>query len=183
MSDIMETWESLTHGRVYYRVTVDKVRGTFQDRHVEGKGKTFRISQADREDMQMACQYSYVDCFTNGFLKRVDADQNEDPRTVSQAALSDADLEAILKVKQGAAFKKRLEALDKIPFLRIRELAQADGDSVTMTQLKAINEVYEAKYSPNRGLKGPLTPDEQVASFPVMDVHGQVYSPGHPATL
>jgi hypothetical protein len=149
-----EKWEMTTGGTVWVQVVSDKIRGTMKDRKVQGRGSVLRIDSEDRQLTQERIRDSKNDPFTNGTLIRVDADQNEDEATASVSALSDEDLLGLLSKKQGATFKKAVEPLSEVAFRRLRALMK-DNDSVTAAQSKAMQEIYDENYNPNRNWVDP----------------------------
>ncbi len=146
-SQIMETWEITTEGRVWFQTTVYNRFGQPQDKDVslgpKKMGSKIKISQADRERNQEMVQDPSFDSFTNGLLVRVDADQNLTPKTASTDALSVADLLSIYE-KKDAAFREAVQALGQVPIRRLREMAEAVDAS--MSQVAILDEVIEERY-------------------------------------
>lgn len=146
-SQVMETWEITTEGRVWFQTTTYNRFGQPQDKDVslgpKKMGARIKISQADRERNQEMAQSPEFDAFTNGLLVRVDADQNANPKTASTDALSTADLLAIYE-KRDAAFREAVEALGQVPIRRLREMAEAVDAS--MSQVAILDEVIEERY-------------------------------------
>lgn len=146
-SQVMETWEITTEGRVWFQTTVYNRFGQPQDKDVslgpKKMGSRIKISQADRERNQEMVQDAAFDSFTNGLLVRVDADQNTNPKTASTDALSTADLLGIYE-KKDAEFRQAVEALGQVPIRRLREMAEAVDAS--MSQVAILDEVIESRY-------------------------------------
>lgn len=146
-SQVMETWEITTEGRVWFQTTTHNRFGQPQDKDVslgpKKMGARIKISQADRERNQEMAQSPQFDAFTNGLLVRVDADQNANPKTASTDALTTSDLLAIYE-KRDAAFREAVEALGQVPIRRLREMAEAVDAS--MSQVAILDEVIEERY-------------------------------------
>lgn len=166
-----EVWEMCTGGAVWVTVTKDKVRGTTKELSVKGRGSWLRISTEDRELAQERVRDAKNDPFTNGTLIRLDADQQEDEMTASNSALSDEQLLGLLAKKQGAVFKKALEDLSEISYRRLRTMLKDNGE-VTATQQKAMQEVYDERYNPNRNWVDPGGDDPEIiqSSFPEVNL-------------
>lgn len=166
-----EVWEMCTGGAVWVTLTKDKIRGTTKEQSVKGRGSRLRISTEDRELAQERVREEKNDPFTNGTLIRIDADQQVDEMTASTSALSDEQLLGLLSKKQGAVFKKALEELSEISYRRLRTLLKDNGE-VTATQQKALQEVYDEKYNPNKDWKDPGGTDANAiaATFPEVNL-------------
>lgn len=155
-----EIWETTTPGRVWVMTTDD--RGKDKPISVGPKtGSRLRIKSTDREIVQDSILNDGSDPFTNGLLKRVDADQNEDPMTASDQALSTEELTAIFE-STGNAFQSKVKKLNELNARRLREVAEAvdakasqiafldehieanfkqQGDTPTWRELKGLGEV------------------------------------------
>lgn len=137
-----EIWETTTPGTVWVMVTDD--RGRDKAVSVGGKpGQRLRIKSMDREICQDRILDDSGDPFVNGLLKRVDADQNDDEKTVSDQALSTEELMAIFE-KTGNAFQVTVRKLNELNVRRLREAAEhLDAKA---SQLSFLDEHIEANY-------------------------------------
>lgn len=137
-----EIWETTTPGRVWVTTTDD--RGKEKSVGVGGKpGQRLRIKSLDREVCQDAILEDASDPFTNGLLKRIDADQNSDERTVSTQALSTEELMAIFE-KTGNSFQAAVKKLNELNVRRLREAAEhLDAKA---SQLSFLDEYIEEHY-------------------------------------
>jgi hypothetical protein len=164
-----EVWELTTGGRVWVETT--DAKGIAKAKSVVGRGGRLRISTEDRELAQERTRDSKNDPFTNGTLVRIDADQNEDENTASTSALTDEDLLKVLAKKQGGVFKKAVEEFSEVTFRRLRTLMR-DNDDVTSAQTKAMQEVYDEKYNPNKDWQDPggEDPNSIAATFPEVNL-------------
>lgn len=137
-----EIWETTTPGTVWVTVTDD--RGKEKDISVGGQpGQRLRIKSLDREIVQDRILDDASDPFTNGLLKRVDADQNLDEATASDQALTTEDLEAIF-LKTGNAFQAAVRKLNELNVRRLREVAEALDAKAS--QISFLDEHIEANY-------------------------------------
>lgn len=117
-----ELWETTTDGLLYYLVT--DTRGREKEKSVGGKaGTRLKISTVDREMNQDAIQDERSDPWHNGFLRRVDADQNLDERTATDQALSTEELMAVF-AKSGNAFQAAVRKLNERNVRRLREMVE-----------------------------------------------------------
>lgn len=116
-----EVWETVTDGKVYLRFTDQ--RGREQVKGFGGKtGTRIRIPTVDREVNQDAI-IGGSDPFTNGMLRRIDADQNADERTASDQVYSTEELMAFF-AKSGNAFQSQVRRLNERNVRRMREMAE-----------------------------------------------------------
>lgn len=137
-----EIWETTTEGTVWVATTDD--RGRTKDVSVGGKvGARLRIKTEDREIVQDAILEDGSDPFTNGLLRRVDADQNADERTRSDQALTTEDLMAIYD-KKGNAFQAAVKKLNEFNVRRLREVAE--GLDATASQISFLDTYLEENY-------------------------------------
>lgn len=137
-----EIWETTTDGTVWVLTTDD--RGKEKAISVGGKpGARLRIKALDREVLQDAILDDESDPFTNGLLKRIDADQNQDPQTASEQALSTEQLAEIF-TKSGNAFQSAVKKLNELNVRRMREMAAALDASAS--QMSFLEEHIEANY-------------------------------------
>lgn len=137
-----EIWETTTDGTVWVMTTDD--RGKDKPVSVGGKvGQRLRIKSLDREICQDTVLDDASDPFTNGLLKRVDADQNTDERTASQQALSTEELMAIFE-KTGNAFQSSVRRLNELNVRRLREAA--DALDAKASQLSFLDEHIATNY-------------------------------------
>jgi hypothetical protein len=155
-----EIWETLVPGRIWVTTTDD--RGKTKDTSVGPQvGSRLRIKSLDREVAQDSILDDASDPFTNGFLKRVDADQNLDELTASEQALTTEELVELFS-KTGNAFQAGVRRLNELNVRRLREMAEAldakasqisfldshieenyrgGGDTPTYRELKGLGEV------------------------------------------
>ena len=136
-----ELWESVVPGAVW--VTVTNKRDEQESRSV-GQGQVLRITTRDREICQDAIRDPKHDPFTNGMLRRVDADQNEDPRTESIDAMGMDELIAVF-AKTGPQFERKISSLGEIPIRRLRGIAE-DVDA-THSQIQFLDQIIAERYS------------------------------------
>lgn len=129
-------WETTTTGVVWVPV-VDE-RGRERDVRTGGKeGARLRLSITDREIAQERMMDPASDPFTNGLLRRVDADQNAVPDTVTDQALSTTELLVVFS-KSGAAFQSAVRKLNEINVRRMRDVAETvDASTSQVTFLDA----------------------------------------------
>lgn len=129
-----EIWESLIQGDIWVPVT--DAQGKERTVRVRGGGK-LRLTPLDRELIQEICVSSDLDMFTNGFLRRIDADQNEDPKTASNVALDVGDLVAVFELG-GDEFNAKVDTLNEICVRRMIDLA--DAADATVSQANYLKE-------------------------------------------
>lgn len=128
-----EVWESLIQGDIWLPVT--DVQGKERQIRVRGGGK-LRITPLDRELIQEMCVSEELDMFLNGFLRRIDGDQNEDPKTQTEYALGTEDLVAIFELT-GEDYEQKVDSLNEIGVRRMIDLADpADATLSQATYLK-----------------------------------------------
>lgn len=124
-----EIWETTTAGTVWVMSTDD--RGKEKSVSVGGApGQRLRIKSLDREVCQDAILEDGSDPFTNGLLKRIDADQQADPGTASDQVLSTEQLMDIFK-SSGNAFQGKVKKLNELNFRRLYEMAEAADASAS----------------------------------------------------
>lgn len=134
-----EVWETTTDGTVY--IPVVDARGREQVIQVGGAaGSILRIASLDREIAQDRVPDG-TDVFRNGMLRRVDADQNEDEKTASTAAISTQQLIDIF-TKAGNAFRSAVDKLDEFNVRRLHEAMEMCDASVS--QQNYLNEKLAA---------------------------------------
>lgn len=130
-----EIWETTTPGLIWVTQTDD--RGKEKSVPVGGQpGQRLRIKSLDREVAQDSILNDESDPFTNGLLKRVDADQNLDPATESDQVL---DTEELMKVfgKKGTPFETAVKKLNELNVRRLAEMAEAvDASASQISFLK-----------------------------------------------
>ena len=137
-----EVWETTVAGRIWVKVTDD--RGRTKDVSVGPKaGSRLRIKTDDREVIQDAILEDKSDPFTNGLLKRVDADQNENPDTASEQAFTTEELAGFFE-KTGNAFQAAVKKLNETNVRRLREMAEALDAKAS--QISFLDEHIEAHY-------------------------------------
>lgn len=124
-----EIWETTTAGTVWVLVTDD--RGKEKSVSVGGaQGQRLRIKSLDREINQDAIMEDGSDPFTNGLLKRIDADQQLDPGTKSDQVLDTEQLMDIFKAS-GNAFQAKVKKLNELNFRRLYDMAEAADASAS----------------------------------------------------
>lgn len=124
-----EIWETTTPGTVWVQVTDD--RGKEKSVSVGGKpGQRLRIKSLDREVNQDAILEDASDPFTNGLLKRVDADQQLNPQTASDQVLTTEQLLETFK-SSGNAFRSKVTKLNELNVRRLVEMAEAADASAS----------------------------------------------------
>lgn len=130
-----EIWETTTPGTIWVNQVDD--RGREKQVKVGGAiGQRLRIQSMDREVAQGNVMDDLSDPFTNGLLKRVDADQQLDPETASDQALDTEQLVAIF-AKKGAAFQTAVAKLNELNVRRMAGMAEAvDASASQITFLK-----------------------------------------------
>lgn len=137
-----EIWETTTPGTVWVLVTDD--RGKDKSVSVGGAvGQRLRLKSLDREINQDAILEDGSDPFTNGLLKRVDADQQQDPQTASDQVLDTEQLMAVF-TKKGAAFNNAVGKLNELNVRRLAEMAEAVDASAS--QIAFLKEHIAEKY-------------------------------------
>jgi hypothetical protein len=118
-----EIWETLVPGRVWVAVTDD--RGREKAISVGPKvGARLRIKSLDREVAQDAILNDDSDPFTNGLLRRVDADQQDEESTASEQVLTTEQLMDVFG-RTGMAFQSAVKKLNELNVRRLREMAEA----------------------------------------------------------
>jgi len=124
-----EIWESTTAGTVWVLTTDD--RGKEKSVGVGGApGQRLRIKSLDREICQDAILGDDSDPFTNGLLKRIDADQQQDPQTASEQVIDTEQLMDYFK-SSGNAFQGKVRKLNELNFRRLHEMAEAADASAS----------------------------------------------------
>jgi hypothetical protein len=136
-----ELWESTVAGSVWVNIT--NKRDEIEGFRIQA-GQRLRITKRDREMNQDRIRAVKHDPFTNGMLKRLDADQNDDPRTETPDALTVEEILAIF-AKTGAQFERKVSSLSEVPIRRMRDLA-GDVDA-TQSQLAFLDKIIADRYS------------------------------------
>ncbi len=164
-----EVWELTTGGAVWVKVLDSK--GVERDKSVKGRGSRLRLSTADRQIAQERIRKAKNDPFTNGTLILLAGDEEAREETASPSALTDEELLGLLAKKQSAPFKKSLEELSEVAYRRLRALLK-DNDDVTALQQKALQEVYDANYNPNKDWVDPGGdgPEAIASTFPEVNL-------------
>lgn len=137
-----EIWETTTPGRVWVTTTDDRGREK-QISVGPGVGQRLRLKSTDREVAQDSVLDDASDPFTNGLLKRVDADQQLDASTKSDQAL-DTDQLLALFAKKGNAFQAAVAKLNELNVRRLSEMAEAADASAS--QIAHLKEVIVENY-------------------------------------
>ena len=139
-----EMWVTTTPAMVWVRVSNGR-DGTI-DRSVGGRvGAVLRLRTQDRQLAQEVIYNKDSDPFVNGLLKRHDVDQNTDPDTRSEQALSDEELEKVFK-KTGDRFAAVLKTLNEVNVRRLKEKAETVADLASASQAKAIDDMIAEKF-------------------------------------
>lgn len=135
-------WETTTDGVLWF-MTTDS-RGHEKPKKVGGKaGTRFRVTTVDREITQDLIVNPANDPWANGFLKRIDADQNGDERTATDQALSTEEL-MIVFGKSGNAFQSAVRRLNERNVRRLREMC--DAVDATQSQVGFLDKHIEENY-------------------------------------
>lgn len=118
------------------------------------KGYEFIMKTADRLDCQRQIVDPKLDPFRNGTFSRVDADQQDDPNTASEQAISTEKIIELLDLSP-AAFEAALQPLAEVPIRRIHETAVAmDVSHQKITILDDLIRERYAKGAPQPSLTG-----------------------------
>lgn len=137
-----EAWETTTGATIYLGIT--NPRGHSKVKKFGGKpGSRVRISTTDREINQDAITNEDSDPFSNGLLKRLDKDQNEDESTATDQALDTEELMALFG-KSGNAFQSAVRALNERNVRRLRAIAE-DVDA-SASQISFLDEHITEHY-------------------------------------
>jgi len=136
-----ELWTSNVAGAIWVKVTNkrDEVEGLQIT-----AGQRLRITKRDREMNQDRIRDGKRDPFTNGMLKRLDADQNLDARTATPDALSVEEIMVIFSTT-GPQFERKVASLSEVPIRRMRELA-VDVDA-TQSQIKYLDDIIAERFA------------------------------------
>lgn len=135
-----EVWETTTNGYVWVRKTDE--RGRTKLEKVGGKaGSRLRIKTLDREIAMEEAGESNP--FVSGLLKRIDADQSEDPDTATEHALSTEEL-MVGFAKSGNAFRAFVDKLNEFNVRRMDSMAE--GVDASASQISYLKEVIATKY-------------------------------------
>lgn len=137
-----EIWETTTEGTVWVSVVDERNRERAVS--VGGKvGSRLRLTALDREIVQDAILNSGSDPFTNGLLRRVDADQNLDPATSTDQAFSTEQL-LVLFSKSGNAFQAAVRRLNEVNVRRMADMAE--GVDASASQIAFLEALIEEKF-------------------------------------
>jgi hypothetical protein len=163
MPEGIETWQKTSAQNVWL---------TRFDRH--GNPKAYRVAgeegarvQVKTDDREFMQQKAPNGPFTNGMLKRVDADQNADPETASVNALTSDELKLIFR-KKGPPFTKAVGELDERNVRRMRDMC--DDVDASASQLKALQDRIDNEFT-----KTVVT-----STYKEMQADGDVYGAGRP---
>jgi hypothetical protein len=135
-----EIWESNIEGCTWVETTDH--RGAPRMKSVTGAGQRLRLTSHDRVRAQERIRQLEHDPFTNGSLRRVDRNQNDDEGTKTENALSEADLELIFGL-DFEDFKEEVEKLSEINHRRLKAMAPVHA---TMQQGQHLQELIEERY-------------------------------------
>lgn len=128
----METWEMRVEGTIYLNVLKATRFGAVIETQLKigpkRKGMRFDISVEDRRDNQRRIVDAEQDPFRNGMLTRVDADQQAQAETQSEAVLTPDDELTILELPEDQ-FRAKVATLPEVPVRNIRGIAEAAGAS------------------------------------------------------
>lgn len=137
-----EIWETTTPGKVWILVTDD--RGKEKSIKVGGaSGQRLRVKSLDREINQDAILGDESDPFTNGLLRRIDADQQLDPATQSDQVLDTEQLMEIFALT-GAEFNDAVSKLNELNTRRLAEMAEAVD--ATASQIAFLRETVATNF-------------------------------------
>lgn len=137
-----EIWETTTPGTVWFTSTDD--RGKEKSVSVGGAvGQRMRIKSLDREICQDRILEDASDPFTNGLLKRIDKDQNEEEQTTTDQAYTTEELMAVFS-STGNAFQAKVRKLNELNVRRLREVA--DAMDAKASQIAFLDEHIETTY-------------------------------------
>lgn len=135
-----EIWETTIPGLIW--ITTVNARGATKAVSVGGRaGARLRIATLDREISEENIIDTVNDPFTNGMLRRIDANRPE-PAEGDQS-LSTEDLMVVFS-KDGAAFKKAVDALSEVNVRRMDAIA-SDVDA-SMSQSKYLKETIKERW-------------------------------------
>jgi hypothetical protein len=143
-----EIWAIQVPGSVSLAVTTfNRFGQAVEGRMVVGPNRTgteFKIKVEDREENQARCVDPDLDPFRNGMLVRVDADQQADPLTKSEDALSTEQLLDIYDL-EGKKFEARVQKLGELPLRRLAEV----GESMDCShrQILFVRELIAERYT------------------------------------
>jgi hypothetical protein len=131
-TSVMETWEMRVDGTIYLNVLKATRFGQVIESQMKvgprRKGHRFEISTDDRRDNQRNIVTAEQDPFRNGMLTRVDANQQAEPETQSEAVLTPEEELAILDLPEDE-FRAKVAGLPEVPVRNIRSVAEAAGAS------------------------------------------------------
>lgn len=137
---VEEVWESDVEGRVWVEATDH--RGAPRMLTTLGVGQRLRITPDDRLLAQERVRQRQNDPFVNGMLRRVDADQSNDPTTETPDAMSDEDLKLVFSLDE-ADFIEEVNRLSEVPLRRMKHMAPANASIV---QDKILTELIAERY-------------------------------------
>lgn len=143
---VIETWEITCPGTVWVYV-FDRRQDRYSKARVSGTSGTRRlhISRDDRKFNQEQVSYEHrdLDPFTNGMLRLIDSSADADLDTRNH--LSTEQLEAMLEVKDEAAFKTTVDDINSE--LILRRLLDVTERLGTIWQLEIVREVVHGRYA------------------------------------
>jgi hypothetical protein len=136
-----ELWESAVAGQIWVNITNkrDEIEG-----FKVTAGQKLRITKRDREMNQDRIRDGKRDPFTNGMLRRIDKDQNTEPRTETPDALSVEEIVTIF-AKTGTQFERKVQSLGEIPIRRM--FALIDEVDASQSQIKFLTDLITERYS------------------------------------
>lgn len=135
-----EVWESCVKGRVWVEIT--DARGMPKVTSTLGVGARLRITAEDRQRNQERIVDIQGDPFINGMLRRIDANQSEDPTTDSPQALADEDLKMVFTLEQ-AAFEEYVSELNELNVRRMKDMAPVNA---SVLQDKFLDEQLQTRW-------------------------------------
>lgn len=115
-TDSQITLETLAHNRLGQPVPKELVIGP------KARGRIFQITRADRLENQRMVIDPIHDPFRNGFFLRDDSDQQADPTTQSDAALSTSSLLDICELPF-EEFEAKVRGMAEVPVRNLLEVA------------------------------------------------------------
>ena len=129
-----EVWVSQIPGQVH--VTKTNWNGQPISAKTHGKGDILRITARDRVAAQERVKDPNADPFTNGMLRRQDADQQADPTTASDQAIGDEDLTLFFELEQDD-FEAEVSKLNEINTRRLKAMMDDEGNDISPTVKQA----------------------------------------------
>lgn len=148
-SEIIESWEITTGGTVWVWTRDARNPGHMQKTRVGGRAggsRRLRISRDERRynEEQIIEEMNEHNPFKNGSLKLVSSDDKPADDVDTTYHLDQADMLALLEVKDEETFKSEIEAIKSE--LIMRRLYMIAEKNATMAQLTIIREIVDERY-------------------------------------